>query len=660
MAALSYEEIKKQVQADREQKSNQVAQGVSYEDIKKTVHGKRLLNSAQIYTLERDNGNLLTEIQSVFNSWQDAQTIQKTIDSLPKMMKRMENYKNYLADYYTGQDQQEQLEQIEKQIADYRELSDLLQKQASFYSEYKNADEYENAKRIGGYYREYENSSYEEIQNSLSELKQQKGFYTVKGYDKEAQDIDKKIQWLENFYNNGYDKAPIEWRKEQYRQNKKTIAGLEAQIAQKENELMQLTGNTFTNEDVPAPSRGNIPDQEIFSKWNSELEELKAQRDALIAENNRYDRGQGQIDEIYDAISAIKKNDDYAALSQAGKSKIKGIFGDNTYDYINDIDGYRGKYSAQKMASGGGGGLLDIYRFMANDEIGIYNYYYAKEGKDSAETFLEKLQGVLEQRQRVSSQEAIEGAISKEGLEGVAASTILNIASVPAKIIGGTVAFLDNSVRQISGQEINPDSSWQGLRNFANDVRGATSEQIEQNTGWEFLGQNVMAQVYNALMSTADSIVGGLTMGNLYTIAMGTGAAADKSAELYEKGASNGQIFWGGLSAGIAETVFEKVSLENLIKPKSPDSFLKVVLEVLKQAGIEGSEEIATEIANTITDSIIMGSQSDLSLAVKAYQDEGIPYEKAYKKALLDKVVDISWAGIAGFMSGGIIILVKQ
>ena len=653
MAALSYEKIKKQVQADREQKSTQVAQGASYEDIKKTVHGKRLLNSAQIYTLERDNRNLLTELQSVFNSWQDAQTIQKTIDSLPNMMKRMENYKNYLADYYTGQDQQEQLEQIEKQITDYRELSDLLQKQASFYSEYKNADEYENAKRIGGYYREYENSSYEEIQNSLSELKQQKGFYTVKGYDKEAQDIDKKIQWLENFYNNGYDKAPIEWRKEQYRQNKKTIAGLEAQIAQKENELMQLTGNTFTNEDVPAPSRGNIPDQEIFSKWNSELEELKAQRDALIAENNRYDRGQGQIDEIYDAISAIKKNDDYAALSQAGKSKIKGIFGDNTYDYINDIDGYRGKYSAQKMASGGGGGLLDIYRFMTNDEIGIYNYYYAKEGKDSAETFLEKLQGVLEQRQRVSSQEAIEGAISKEGLEGVAASTILNIASVPAKIIGGTVAFLDNSVRQISGQEINPDSSWQGLRNFANDVRGATSEQIEQNTGWEFLGQNVMAQVYNALMSTADSIVGGLTMGNLYTIAMGTGAAADKSAELYEKGASNGQIFWGGLSAGIAETVFEKVSLENLIKPKSPDSFLKVVLEVLKQVGIEGSEEIATEIANTITDSIIMGSQSDLSLAVKAYQDEGIPYEKAYKKALLDKVVDISWAGIAGFMSGG-------
>ena len=608
-------------------------------------------------TFESDIQAFDKEVNSIYGEWNDPQRMQQYSSQIADLVERAKGIQSYFTTYGKdiGKNEQEIssiIDTLQNTIDDLDRLSEDFVERNNLYEQFKSKDEYEKAQRNGGYYKEYENSSYEEIQNSLSELKKQKGFYTVKGYDKEAQDIGEKIQWLENFYNYGYDKAPIEWRKERYRKNQEEIEKLAAEIE-------ALGGAVETSSPLPAPSRSEIPNQQAFGNYieqenakTAKIKELTAWRNALIAENNRYDRGQGEIDKIYDEIKAIKESDDYTELSQAEESKIKGIFGDNTYDYINDIDGYRGKYSAQKMASGGGGGLLGIYRFMTNDEIGVYNYYYAKEGKDSAETFLEKLQGVLEQRQRASSQEAIEGAISKGGLEGVAASTVLNIASIPVKIIGGPLAFLDNSIRQISGQEINPDSSWQNLRNFANDVRGITTEQIEQNTDWEFLGQNVMAQVYNALMSTADSVVGGLTMGPLYTIAMGSGAAADKSAELYEKGASNSQIFWGGLSAGIAETVFEKIPLENLIKPKNPDSVFKVVWEILKQAGIEGFEEIGTEIANTITDSIIMGSQSDLSLAVKAYQEDGLSYEEAYKKALLDKAVDISWAGIAGFMSG--------
>ena len=643
MAALSYEDIKKQVQADREQKSKQVAQGISYEDIKKTVQGKKLLNSAQIYTLERDNGNLLTEIQNVFNNWQDPQTIQKTINSLPKMMKRMENYKNYLADYYTGQDKQAQVQQIEKQIEDYTELSDLLQQQASFYSEYKNADEYENAKRISGYYKEYENSSYEEVQNSLSELKKQKGFYTVKGYDKEAQDIDKKIQWLENFYNNGYDKAPIEWRKEQYRQNENEIARLEIEIKEKKKLV---------------PEENKIAGPHKETEAEKEIRQLIAQRNALMAENNVYDRSKGLGDNAYLEYLEVSSQDDFDFYVEKGKSL------DNGKKYVSSnsiIQTNPNRVAAENYIPENASEELklslyanNLYLNMTKEEELLYNYYLGKEGEDSANAFLKKITPELERRKNFSSEEQLEFLMGKEGWEGTANTILFNVGSIPANIIGKPLAFLDNSVRQIAGQEISPYSKWQNARNFANDVRETTSEQIEQSTNSEFLGKNVMAKVYNALMSSADSIAGAFTMGNLYTIAMGAGAAADKSAELYEKGASNSQIFWGGLSAGVAETVFEKVSLENLIKPKNPDSFFKIVLEVFKQAGIEGSEEIATEIANTITDSIIMGSQSDLSLAVKAYQEDGLSYEEAYKKALIDKVVDISWAGISGMMAGGI------
>ena len=121
-----------------------------------------------------------------------------------------------------------------------------------------------------------------------------------------------------------------------------------------------------------------------------------------------------------------------------------------------------------------------------------------------------------------------------------------------------------------------------------------------------------------------------------------------------ERGGSNSQAFWGGLAAGAAEALFEKISVDRLLKPKSITGWKSLLKETVKQAGVEASEEMLTEIANILSDSAIMGESSDFSVSVKAYQEQGLSESEAKKKAFLECIGQVAWAGAGGALSGGI------
>ena len=309
-------------------------------------------------------------------------------------------------------------------------------------------------------------------------------------------------------------------------------------------------------------------------------------------------------------------------------------------------------------------GLANNWDELTEEEIQMYDYLLYMDGETGsqlADQYLEDIQVVLDKRATDTMNANIQKAIEEGGFW---TNVAMSVASVPANIIGGITSFLDNTSHQLKGESINPYSPAQSFRIFATTVRGEVGAEIADTATWELFGQNVMENVYNAVMSSADSVVGGKVMGKYFTLAMGSGAAASQAAELYERGASNSQIFWGGLAAGVAEAVFEKVSLDNLLKEKNPANLRQFALEVLKQAGIEGSEEVATEIANLISDGIIMGSNSDLSNLIKKYENgyydengiyhESLSHEEAVKKAMTDKVSEVVWSGISGMISGGV------
>lgn len=193
--------------------------------------------------------------------------------------------------------------------------------------------------------------------------------------------------------------------------------------------------------------------------------------------------------------------------------------------------------------------------------------------------------------------------------------------------------------------------------NYVSTVRGTVSKEIEENTDWELFGQNVASFLYQTGMSIADSAVqvGAATALGVPTAAtffMGASAASNQAKDVIERGGTNEQAFWGGLAAGAAEALFEKVSIDRLLSVHSVSSMKDLLKETVKQAGVEASEEMLTEISNILTDAAIMGDKSNFAELVEQYEMQGLSEDEAKRQALLDSIGQVAWAGAGGALSG--------
>ena len=191
------------------------------------------------------------------------------------------------------------------------------------------------------------------------------------------------------------------------------------------------------------------------------------------------------------------------------------------------------------------------------------------------------------------------------------------------------------------------------VSNFVNTVRGTVSKEIEQNTDWELFGQNVASFLYQTGMSVADSAAQVALFGPGATYLMGASAAANQAREVIERGGTNRQALLSGLAAGAAEALFEKVSVERLLSERSVRSMRDLLAETLKQAGTEASEEMLTEVSNLLSDAAIMGSGSNFAARVERHRQEGLSEEEARRRAFLDCLSQVAWAGAGGALSGG-------
>ena len=104
--------------------------------------------------------------------------------------------------------------------------------------------------------------------------------------------------------------------------------------------------------------------------------------------------------------SSLALMEDYAGLSSPAS-----VTGDSRYEYINDIDNarYRNEHTTDPS---GAPVALRRYQYLTEDEIKIYNYLYASQGKDAADRFLEDMGPALTERQGAAQYEEL-GALGK-------------------------------------------------------------------------------------------------------------------------------------------------------------------------------------------------------------------------------------------------------
>lgn len=231
-----------------------------------------------------------------------------------------------------------------------------------------------------------------------------------------------------------------------------------------------------------------------------------------------------------------------------------------------------------------------------------------------------------------------------------------SIASVGARLGGAVpdaIKYISTDLdKKYNGGDgyINPEATNTAI---SDAMRAKVSENINNDFG-SFLYNTGMSMADFTSLLPLNAVPGGqaLSLG-----IMGTSAGVGAANDVINNGGTIDNAVKTGIAAGIAETLFEKVSLEQLsaFKASGKSTFRAAVGNVLKGAFTEGSEEAFTDLANRLTDDAINKDLSSYNLAKKNYMEQGMSEADAENAASWDfwKNVGLDFAG--GAISGGVL-----
>ncbi len=243
-----------------------------------------------------------------------------------------------------------------------------------------------------------------------------------------------------------------------------------------------------------------------------------------------------------------------------------------------------------------------------------------------------------------------------EGEKSPIGGTLL---SVPANLLSG-IGTVYTAVEKLRNPDTPADYHSPAMLPYAyaSGVRGEVTKNLQYDHG------DVAAFAYGVgtsmLDSAATAALAALGVPPAAASAtLGGAAATDAMVAAKERGLDDGHAIVTGVAAGVMESFFEKVSLESLIHMKLPTGTSKQKLAgMLKnaaiQGGIEGSEEMFTDLANLWWDKVINGGMADVEQRIAVYMAGGMSYQEAQQKVVGETIKDIALDFGAGALAGGI------
>ncbi len=448
----------------------------------------------------------------------------------------------------------------------------------------------------------------------LSNLKYNTNYNSLEDYDKAILDATEKVKKLEED-----DKTKVVITASSGKRNTEEITFLKNQIA-------KLQANKELAEFYEIPNKAGA---KFVEYW---------------AEEYKKNSANPTVDEILNWFNTGHESGDTIAIN-------------DPLGFVEDNPDLYGQYNP---SSNIGTLVLPIFdkahnyhwEQISDKERDVYYYTLGTKGKEEALRYLDLLAPTFGQRFRDKLSQAFSDVYDKHG---VLAYVGLNAASVPLSAIGGLMATVDNFADMATEGKINPYSQINNFRIAGETIREETAKDIEASTSAEFLGKNILSEVYQLGMSFIDSTVGGAIMGPAYSFVLGSGAAASEAEEVYNRGGTPGQIFAASFAAGLSETIAEFIPLNKLFGEGKPNvtSLRQGMKTALSQAMTEASEEFLTEITNTIVDDVIMQERSAINERAAYLMEQGMSSGEAYGKAFSELLSDVAWAPLGGFATGG-------
>ena len=601
-----------------------------------------------------NQGNsIIDSTNSYFTAWreQDDPEYISYQDQITSLLSQADTWRKQ----YSGNE--EVIAAINDVVSALSGTKQTLGQQREYYSNWNTVDEYETALRQYGYQQKYRGNSYDQIQGILAQMED--------GEEKE---------WLSQY-------APSVMTPDDYRN---LISGNDQQIQELEaayDEIMRLADqiNMEGERESTVEALNNL-----IAQYGT-TSELKQKIEALKAENWQY---QNAIDynflgsnADYDQQSKVATNE---ATTGFGIGIGKGWWGvgDPTYDYINDLEGTR-QNSITATASNPWAPYT-IYDHMKPEEIANYNYLYNTAGKDEADAYLEYLEYTLNQRKMGDTQEIFTKFANEAPAFASAVSIPINLMSGIGTLDVAGQNIVKGIKESVTGEYAGPvDYNRAAMSGtvMSSTIRGTVSQKINGAVAQGLAGtkaQNIvdsnglidldndahpylskilngrsLGDVYQLGMSMADSASIALmspVFGSAGTVFLGGSAASQGILDAVANGATDGQAITMGILNGVFEMLFEKYSLESLLKSDTKN----VIKAMLRQGLAEGSEEFFTSVANNIADILIMAENSGYMKNVAAYRAAGLSESEAIGKALIDMGVEIGWDFVGGILSGGI------
>lgn len=291
--------------------------------------------------------------------------------------------------------------------------------------------------------------------------------------------------------------------------------------------------------------------------------------------------------------------------------------------------------------------LIDDY--VSDEQLAVYNYLVNSGQQEYADKYWEQVKAKSQEQRNQDDVQRVRDLVSKAP-EGLAQDVLGSLISIPANI-GGTVQSNYYLASQELGealggkeQEIDPQDAAFGGYRVRDTLRADVTEDMP---GWgKFL--------YDTGMSLGDTaaagLLGGATGG---AILMASGAAADTVRSVKERGGSDEQALTLGVISGAAEVLTEKMGFDRLgeLIGGSKAGVLRNVLGAMQS---EGLEEGVTEIANIVSDLLVMGDKSEYNALVSQYMAQGMSEANAHKQAVIDTLIQVGMATLGGTISGGV------
>ena len=287
------------------------------------------------------------------------------------------------------------------------------------------------------------------------------------------------------------------------------------------------------------------------------------------------------------------------------------------------------------------------------DEKNIIRYYAARGEKDKVEEFYKLMERELNKRLQTTVNEQTRQEAYDKPILGAAKNIVADFAA-PGAYMANAANVIANKFRD---DYIPTDTNSPAFRG-AHMVRETSSGVTERAR--DAAGGGTAGEIASLAAGTGLSMANFLSKAPLGGVgsmaAMGLSSAGQTTLDVLERGGTEGQALLLGTAAGAIEAMTEKLPLDNLFKiaREAGETGIKAtVKELLKQGAIEATEEMISELANTILDVEVMRDKSEYQSYIASLMQNGMTREDAEKEAIFQIYgMNTLKAGAEGFLSG--------